>query len=99
MNNVTFINLTPHAINFVGGPVIPPSGEVARVKVTRELVGRVGGVDAYCPVFGAPEGVPEPQPGIILIVSSLVRTHPDFSGRSDIASPGELVRDEEGKVI
>lgn len=94
-----FVNLTPHPINIIGGPVIPPSGEIARVQVTREFVGRVGMVDCFRPIFGDPEGVPDPEPGTILIVSGLVRAHPDFAGRGDIASPGDLVRGEGGAVV
>ncbi len=59
-----------------------------------------------CPVFpivrstmGEPTGLPEPQEGVILIVSALVAEHPSVSHRPDLAYPGEAIRDDSGKII
>jgi len=37
--------------------------------------------------------------GTILIVSALVAEHPSVACRTDLAYPGEAIRDEAGKVI
>lgn len=97
-----FQNLTPHNINVVdseGNEVvsIPPSGEVARLAVDSVQVDTINGVDIYRSEFGEVEGLPEPKEGAMYIVSALVRT--GFPNRSDLLSPGTLVRDEEGKPV
>jgi len=96
-------NLTPHAVTLMtdtGNIVtIQPSGIVARVAVKRETVGSLPaiGVPITRAVFGDPVGVPEPQEGVYLIVSAMVRNAlPD---RTDLLSPGDLVRDDSGRVI
>ena len=49
--------------------------------------------------MGDPVGLPDRQSGIILIVSALVAEHPSLSDRVDLASPGEAIRDESGRII
>lgn len=94
---MNFINLTPHAINLIDGPSFPPSGNVARVAVSRQLVVKWNEVKLFAPSFGEVEGLPEPQEDTAFIVSALVRTAlPD---REDLLSPGNLVRDDKGAVI
>jgi hypothetical protein len=92
---MTIINLTPHAI-VLRAPdgadtTIPASGEVARVAtIPGEDTGRMaGGV----PVFGADrpgavEGLPEPRPGVVLVVSGFVAAALAGSGRADVVAPG-----------
>lgn len=99
----TLVNLTPHAVT-VGGVAFPPSGDVARVAVTRQWLGDVPMADgrkvaAYRPVLGAVTGLPPAQKGVILVVSAMVRSHPDVAKRKDVASPGNLVRDDNGVVV
>jgi len=103
-----FINLTPHTIKITdgqnNGPWYPASGQVARVQVTRQTVLILEdekepwhSTRIYSPSFGEVEGLPEKQPGVMLIVSALVRNAlPD---RDDLVSPGNLVRNEHGEVI
>ena len=107
------INLTPHAVTIFGTdgvPVIslPPSGQVARVSVTRERVGDIGlgdglgGVPAYRSTYGEVTGLPDASPTAgedtpWLLVSALVRLA--LPGRRDLVSPGELVRDGAGQPI
>lgn len=97
--SMNLVNLTPHKITILtqGATVeVPPSGQVARIASTKAPVEVEG-----CPVplstvrWGAPEGVPEEQPGTLLIVSALVREA--LPHRQDLASPGDLVRDESGQ--
>lgn len=91
-----FLNLTPHAVT-VGGVVIPPSGQVARVSVTRTPCGTHCGVPLFLPEFGEVVGLPAPVAGVVVIVSALVRGQ--VPTRGDVASPGILLRDSAGNVI
>lgn len=95
------INLTPHRLDIVdadGNVVsVPPSGQVARVAQTREQRGTIDGLAVTYSTFGQVEGLPEPQDGVIYVVSGLVLAAvPD---RADVFAPGEAVRDSEGRVI
>lgn len=99
---MNIINLTPHAITVLGqnGEVIlaiAPSGQVARVSQTREIVGSINGIPVYRSKYGAVTGLPESVDGVALIVSALVRLA--SPGRADVYSPGELVRDASGQPI
>jgi len=47
--------------------------------------------------YGRVEGLPEPETGVLYLVSAVVRAA--VPGRADVASPGDLVRDGEGNVI
>ena len=99
----SYLNLTPHTLNIIRaeGPdlVLPPSGQIARVSMTRETVVGVDGIECHVSVPGPVEGLPYPEEGVVLVVSALVRTHPSLAGRTDVASPGPLVRDEAGQPI
>lgn len=93
-----FVNLTPHSLNIIGtnGDVVtvPPSGSVARVSTQRVAGPQVDGIDTYRVTFGQVEGLPEPVPGTILIVSGMVAAR---VCRDDVFAPGELVRDSAGQ--
>ena len=96
-----FLNLTPHKLNIHNERVlrfsIEPSGDVARVAVEYKLKGYIDGVPIYEAEYGDVEGLPDPQRGVLYIVSSLVKAAvPD---REDVLSPGELIRDEDGRPI
>ena len=96
MNKTTFINLTPHTVNEVeSGQAFPPSGEVARVSTTNEVVGEAGGVNLYATSYGDVVGLPAPQDGTMYVVSGLVRAA--VPERHDVVSPGALVRNEAGQ--
>lgn len=49
--------------------------------------------------MGDPTGLPEPQDGVIVIVSALVAEHPSLATRNDLAYPGEAIRDTDGKIV
>lgn len=49
--------------------------------------------------MGSPVGLPDEEKGVILIVSALVAEHPSLATRTDLAYPGEAIRDTEGKII
>jgi hypothetical protein len=90
------LNLTPHTID-LPELSIPPTGTVARVEETFTLTQLpVGGVEFVKREYGEVVNLPVHLAGWIIIVSALVRlARPD---RHDLASPGELIRDAEGRV-
>lgn len=96
-----FINLTPHMINVVGGIQFPASGTVARVATESQVVEKIKHNDKVVlltkTIFGKVENLPEPIAGTRYIVSTIVAQA--AKDRSDLLTPGELVRDDQGNVI
>lgn len=99
-------NLTPHEVciyDMVGTEydlnlVIEAGEEVARVACKYQKVDKVvEGVAIYRTVFGEVTGLPDYEEGIYLLVSTIVREALPL--RSDLVSPGQLLRNEEGQVI
>lgn len=82
---------------------IPPCGVVPRASQGPSLPGEpVDGVPTQIPgAFGAPTDLPEPKEGIYRIVSILTVQAAKAAGRSltDLLSPGDLVRDQEGRIV
>lgn len=90
------INLTPDTLNVLGR-VISPSGMVARVSEVSVHARDHAGVRLEYSWPGEVIDLPAPCPGTLYIVSDTVRTA--VPHRSDVASPGKLVRDDEGRVL
>ena len=107
-NGVVYINGTPHALTMYGYDkqtplcVIPLSGTVVRVP------------DEYQPLPetfpGIPEtlninhpdqciGLPDPIPGVFIIVSRVAAEALKIYHRPDIRVPGEPIRDRNGVQI
>jgi len=106
---VRLINLTPHEIVVFDSSDnvvlrIPPSGQIARVATHEKVVGSVNGVPLVTTEYGAVEGLPDPQPGTIFIVSLLV-LQAMAGKRKDIVAPNTAptplgaVRDAQGRII
>lgn len=105
---MNIINLTPHKVVVIAedenrNPYVyefPPSGTVARVSSTQTEVELIGNIPIVKTEFGEVEGLPDPQPDTIYIVSSLVAQA--LSGkRNDVVSPDTgptAYRDEEGRI-
>lgn len=82
-----------------------PSEGVARAAMsetvtdTVEVNGR--SVSVFRMEYGAPTALPEPQEGVLLVVSALTAQAAARSGRttSDLLMVAHLVRDAEGKVL
>ena len=75
-----FVNLTPHTINLNNGDALPPSGTVARVSASYTDFD-----DGVChQVFGDVQGLPDPQDGVLFVVSALVLAASD---RDDLVAP------------
>lgn len=91
-----FINLTPHAIKLNNGTVFSPSGKIARVESHYTPFDENGISHVE---FGQVENLPEPQEGVIYIVSGMVAA---ASKRHDVVSPAtghpEAVR-ENGQIV
>lgn len=95
------INLTPHAINLVrDGQVVEtihPSGTIARVSMTTEIVGEVNGFEVRRNVYSEVVNLPERVDGTIYIVSALVAQA--AKGRDDLMITDGSVRDVDGRII
>ena len=98
------INLTPHKVTLAtpdGELTVEPSGQVARVSEIYTHLDEieVGGVRVpFGHVsYSAIEGLPDPEPGALYIVSRPVADK--AATRSDLVVPYRLVRDEQGQVI
>ncbi|GIV86608.1 MAG: hypothetical protein KatS3mg054_0637 [Chloroflexus sp.] len=100
-----FVNLTPHTITIVHNDAkieIPPSGNVARVTSSMEVVGEINGIPVSRATYGSVEGLPAPQDGTVYIVSSLVLSALAGSRPDVVApdtSPTGAVRDEAGRIV
>jgi hypothetical protein len=103
-----YVNLTPHDVTIFDGDIavltIPATGQVARVSelvhwLTSGPLG--GGVDGLTVVLGAIENLPEPEDGVIYIVSmpTMMGLRAAGSARTDVRYPYEQVRDSRGRII
>ena len=91
-----FVNLTGHQITVYNNidPTAPPSiiqasGQVARVQQWIETVYNVNEIPVVCTFYGSVQGLPEPMPGIIYIVSYPCLLGLQAAGikRSDVVAP------------
>jgi hypothetical protein len=101
---VQLVNLTPHPINICRGGAqitVPPSGIVARVATTKDVVETitVDGVEipVHKVIFGPVENLPEPVADTYFLVSAIVAQA--VSGRADLVVVDDAVRDAEGRII
>ncbi len=97
---MNFINLTPHAIHLIhdnGEMTIEPSGKIARCKEITKPAHVLNGIEIVYRSYGEVEYLPESDVQTMYIVSALVRLA--VPERSDVASPGDLLRDENGNII
>lgn len=99
-------NLTPHEVKIFKLNGVTPdldivieAGEaIARVSCEYIKVDKtVEGVDLYRTVFGEVTGLPDYEEGVYLLVSTMVREALPL--RSDLVSPGQLLRNDKGEVI
>ena len=97
-----FINLTPHDITVFMpdngyDKTFAKSGTIARVAQETTVVRTVDGINISTATFGPVVGLPEREDGTLFIVSALVKSA--ATGRTDLVSPGVLVRSADGVVI
>ena len=95
-SQVQFVNLTGHEIRLGGGLVIPKAPSPTRVINGRAHDGKLvlDESDEVIPIYrfdsgGHNVGLPDPQPGVIYIVSPIVRKELTQRGakRPDVFSP------------
>lgn len=96
------VNLTPHAITFMRANeeenlVINPSGKVARVSNETRQINTIDGIPVMQNVYGEIVDLPDPQEGVIYLVSSIVAAR--CSERNDVFIPNDSVRDDQGRII
>lgn len=95
------VNLTPHEINLVrDGEIVEtvkPSGVIARVSVTSEIVGEINGFEVRKNTYSEVVGLPERAENTIYIVSALVAQA--AKDRDDLVVTDGAVRDAEGRII
>jgi hypothetical protein len=95
------VNLTPHAINLVrDGQVVEtihPSGTIARVSMTTEIVGQINGFEVRKNTYNEVVDLPPREEGTIYIVSALVAQA--AKDRYDLVVPDGSVRDADGRII
>jgi len=76
---------------------IPYSGSSARVNFEQEEVGEIDGVKIYKNGEAEVKGLPDPQEGVVYVVSRLVA---EYVRRKDVVcpntAPGHVDRDEYG---
>jgi len=99
MENINFINLTPHKLNIVreSGIIATFNSEgVARLATSVKEHPSIAGFPVTSQVLGEITDLPEPQEGTIYIVSSLVMMK---ARRADVVAPGPAIRDDEGRII
>lgn len=102
------VNLTPHVVRvrrFDGSEVeVAPTLPSARVAMSKPdgIHSSALGVPVFnCPEWGAVEGLPDPEPGTLYIVSALCALA--VTDRDDVVSPATgptdgCVRDSAGQV-
>lgn len=96
------INLTPHEVVFYGDDnnivaTVAPSGTIARLSQTVNVVEHINGIPVTEIVYGDVEGIPEEGNDAIYIVSSLVAQQ--CRQRRDVFIPANPVRDGEGRIV
>lgn len=97
------INLTPHTIKVVNdaNEVIreyPASGMVARAATIAETVGNIDGIPVKHIAFGEVQGLPDPQDGVVYLVSMVVA---QAVKRPDVIAPdtGPTAYRENGQIV
>jgi len=90
------VNLTPHTIH-LPNLTIAPDGRLPRCTEISESVGTFEGVELISRTYGEVFELPAPVPGTLYVVSALVRQA--LLDRKDLASPGDLLRDADGRIV
>jgi hypothetical protein len=98
-----FVNKTPHSITVQtvdGTMTIEPTFPPARVGQDYLPAGEVDGIPVQQSVFGEVENLPEPEEGVVIIVSAMVAQQ--CVNRTDVVAPdtgASAIRDEAGRIV
>lgn len=86
---MNLVNLTPHEITLAdaSGEIVRtiPSVGSARIATTQQVVGEVDGFPVNQTTYGAIEGLPDPAPETVYIVSLVVAQK--AADRTDVVAP------------
>ena len=99
-------NLTPHAVVFrdengeVAGRIEPCGTEARLAETASDGFTAIGGIVVRDVSYGAADGLPGPQPGVLFIVPLATALAVRAAGdtRRDLLVPGAQTRDEHGTV-
>lgn len=101
----TLVNLTPHDVNIIieGVKRTIESTGVARIDQTDTDCWAINGIPVIVATDNGVIGLPEPQNGVVYIVSGMIVDHPSMQERNDIVAPAtglahKVVRDETGRI-
>ena len=98
----TFINLTKHEINLLNEYneilyYFPPSGWVARVNFTENVLARFDRLDVFITEKTEILDLPLARDRTFYIVSHLVKQH--APGRNDLLTPHHLVKSYDSQIV
>lgn len=95
------VNLTAHPLTIIQedgvAVIVPPSGRVARINMMRRKVDYLMGVPVYEVDQVGSEGIPDPEPGTVFVVSQLIQSA--FPGRTDLLVPDQTLKRKDRTVI
>lgn len=102
-------NMTPHPITLIlgdGARVTLPSEGVVRAQAQTTVRGAIhieglGQIPLVETTYGPPEGLPEPEPGVLLVVSAIaaMAVKRYYPYRDDVVVVADTVRDENGFIV
>lgn len=101
---MTIKNLTPHAVNIIqddGSYKTFESVGIARADQTYEEVFVAEGIIFVKSSYGAPINLPDPEEGVLLIVSKQTIEAAVGVGRTinDLVVPVDIVRNDKGQIL
>lgn len=96
-------NCTPHAltVHLANGEIrnFSKCKKPLRVSSKSHQVGELEGIPLFEIEMGAPENIPPVEEGVFWVVSAVAASHENLKHRQDLLCAGDLIRNEEGRVI
>lgn len=89
------MNLTPHTVT-IAGEVFPPSGQIACLEETEELITHFGNLPVYMVLEGEVTGLPELDGDTVYIVSRPVAQAVRVPS---VVIPHRFIHDRNGQII
>lgn len=99
-------NLTPHSLYIYASgsdedptitlPAPDDPDSVPRLHSRLSYSGHINGVPVHAVIASAPSYLPDPEPGVYLVCSTLVA---GAANRPDVLSPGNRKRDSHGRTL
>lgn len=95
------LNYTPHTVNvFTDSREVRSFASMGSARCTEETIitRNIDGIDISQTTLGEVEGLPDPQPNTMYIVSRLILVACRDT-RNDLLVPNEIIRDVKGNII